>query len=135
MRNEIQVVATVLALGEDDPDVLGVIGASLALAVSDIPWNGPVGAVRIAQNKHTKEITREGIDPVLVKEAFDQRFEEIRLLRMRRALPALLPENQRPEFRDPQWDERDDPVPAWIIGVHVLFMAWTIVNLSHFVVR
>ncbi len=56
IRNEIQVVATVLAMGEDDPDVLGVIGASLALAVSDIPWNGPVGAVRIAQNQHTKEI-------------------------------------------------------------------------------
>jgi hypothetical protein len=83
------------------------------------------------RDKHTKEITREGIDPVLVKEAFDQRFEEIRLLRMRRALPALLPENQRPEFRDPQWDDRDDPVPAWIIIVHVLFMGWTIFNAHH----
>jgi hypothetical protein len=51
---------------------------------------------------HLEEIMREGIDPARVKEAFDQRFEEIRLMRMRRALPALLPENQRPEFRDPQ---------------------------------
>ncbi len=51
MRKDIQVVATVLAMGEDDPDVLGVIGASLALAVSDIPWAGPVGAVRIGQKK------------------------------------------------------------------------------------
>jgi hypothetical protein len=83
------------------------------------------------RDQHFEEITREGIDPSLVKEAFDQRFEEIRLLRMRRGLPALLPEEQRPEFRDPQWDERDDPVPAWIIGVHVLFMAWTIVNAHH----
>ncbi|MBW2479331.1 MAG: putative Na+/H+ antiporter [Deltaproteobacteria bacterium] len=83
------------------------------------------------RDKHVEEITREGIDPVLVKEAFDQRFEEIRLLRMRRALPALLPENQRPEFRDPQWDDRDDPVPAWIIIVHVLFMGWTIFNAHH----
>ncbi len=83
------------------------------------------------KEQHFKEITRKGIDPSLVKEAFDQRFEEIRLLRMRQALPALLPENQRPDFRDPQWDERDDPVPAWIIGVHVLFMAWTIFNAHH----
>ena len=48
-RNDIQVVVTVLAVGEDDPDVLAVIGASLALAISDIPWNGPVGAVRVAR--------------------------------------------------------------------------------------
>lgn len=49
LRNDIQVVINVLAMGEDDPDVLGVIGASLALSVSDIPWAGPVGAVRIAK--------------------------------------------------------------------------------------
>jgi hypothetical protein len=80
---------------------------------------------------HLEDITREGLDPALVKEAFDQRFEEIKLLQMRRALPALLSENQRPEFRDPQWDERDDPVPAWMTIVHVLFMGWTIFNAHH----
>jgi hypothetical protein len=80
---------------------------------------------------HLEEIMREGIDPARVKEAFDQRFEEIRLMRMRRALPALLPESQRPAFRDPQWDERDDPVPGWITIVHVLFMGWTIFNAHH----
>jgi len=56
IRHDIQVVINVLAIGEDDPDVLGIIGASLALGVSDIPWRGPVGAVRIARNKATKEI-------------------------------------------------------------------------------
>ena len=55
-RNDIQVVVSVLALGEDDPDVLAVIGASLALSVSDIPWNGPVGAIRIARVADTKEL-------------------------------------------------------------------------------
>lgn len=53
IRDEIQVVISVLAMGEDDPDVLGVIGASIALSVSDIPWNGPVGAVRIGRSKNT----------------------------------------------------------------------------------
>jgi hypothetical protein len=81
--------------------------------------------------QHMEDIIQEGIDPALVKEAFDQRFEEIRILQMRRALPALLPENLRPRFRDPQWDERDDPVPAWITIVHALFMAWTIYNAHH----
>lgn len=55
-RNDIQVVVSVLALGEDDPDTLAVIGASLALCVSDIPWNGPVGAVRIGRVAETKEL-------------------------------------------------------------------------------
>jgi polyribonucleotide nucleotidyltransferase len=56
IRNDVQVVVTVLALGADDPDILAVIGSSLALAISDIPWDGPVGAVRIARNAETKEL-------------------------------------------------------------------------------
>lgn len=48
LRTDVQVVITVLSIGEDDPDVLGVIGASLALSTSNIPWHGPVGAVRLA---------------------------------------------------------------------------------------
>jgi polyribonucleotide nucleotidyltransferase len=47
IRNEVQVVITVLALGEDDPAQLAVNAASLALATSSIPWGGPVAAVRI----------------------------------------------------------------------------------------
>lgn len=66
LRNEIQVIATVLSAGEDDPDVLGVIGASLALGVSDIPWDGPVGAVRIAKRKGTGEIV---INPTYTERA------------------------------------------------------------------
>ncbi len=56
LRNDIQVVVTVLAMGEDDPDVLGVIGASLALATSPIPWDGPIGAVRIGKHKETSNL-------------------------------------------------------------------------------
>src|SRR3989344_4830152 len=48
MRREVQVVATVLSIDDlNDPDALAVIGASLALGTSDIPWGGPVSAVRI----------------------------------------------------------------------------------------
>lgn len=49
IRNEVQVVITVLALDEEDPDQVAVNAASLALATSDIPWAGPVAAVRIGQ--------------------------------------------------------------------------------------
>jgi len=50
MRNDVQVVLTILSVDqENDPDVCSVIGASIALAISDIPWDGPVGAVRVAK--------------------------------------------------------------------------------------
>jgi polyribonucleotide nucleotidyltransferase len=48
--NEVQVQSIVLSAdGENDPDILSIIGASAALMVSDIPWEGPLGAVRIGR--------------------------------------------------------------------------------------
>ncbi|MEK7537010.1 MAG: polyribonucleotide nucleotidyltransferase [Patescibacteria group bacterium] len=50
IRNEIQIVATVLSFdGENDPDIPSLIGASLALMVSDIPFSGPVAGARIGE--------------------------------------------------------------------------------------
>ncbi len=52
LSREIQVVATVLSWdGENDPDVISLLSSSLALACSDIPWNGPVAAVRVARKE------------------------------------------------------------------------------------
>jgi len=52
MRNEVQVIVTVLSIdGENDPDVVSMIAASAALTLSNIPWNGPIGAVRIGRLK------------------------------------------------------------------------------------
>lgn len=56
LRIDIQVVVTVLAIGEDDPDILGVLGASLALGVSNIPWRGPVGVARMTRRKSDGKI-------------------------------------------------------------------------------
>ena len=81
--------------------------------------------------KYLPSIVKEGVDQNLVKDAFDKRFEEIKLSRMREFLPGLLPEHERPGFQDPHWDERDDPVPAWVTLVHVGFMVWTIVNAHY----
>jgi hypothetical protein len=80
------------------------------------------------EERYSEEFIEKGIDMSLAGEAFEQRFEEIKLLRMRKNFPRLLPEKKRPEFRDPQWDKRDDPVPAWVIVVHGCFMGWTILN-------
>ena len=52
MRNDVQVICTVLSYdGENDPDILAVIAASAALSISNIPWAGPVAAVRVGKTK------------------------------------------------------------------------------------
>jgi polyribonucleotide nucleotidyltransferase len=49
LRNEIQVVVTTLSMDDsNDPDAVALFGASLALSISDIPWSGPVAALRVA---------------------------------------------------------------------------------------
>ncbi len=50
MRHAVQIIVTVISFdGENDPTILAVNGASLALAVSNIPWVGPIGCVRIGK--------------------------------------------------------------------------------------
>jgi polyribonucleotide nucleotidyltransferase len=51
IRHEIQVIITILSIDQDDPDVLAVIAASLALGVSKIPFHGPVSAIRIGKHR------------------------------------------------------------------------------------
>ena len=47
-RNAVQVIATVMSTDRDaDPDIVAMIGCSAALAVSGIPFNGPIGAARV----------------------------------------------------------------------------------------
>ncbi len=72
--HEVQVVASVLSSdGEYDPDILAIIGASAALSTSDIPFEGPLGAVRVGMvegrfviNPTYKERDLSSIDLILV---------------------------------------------------------------------
>jgi hypothetical protein len=77
------------------------------------------------------ELEEKGYNKEIISDAVEERFEEARLYRTRKFLPILLPENDRAEFLDPNWDKRDDSVPVWITLVHILFMAWTIINSHH----
>src|SRR6266850_2560666 len=48
--NDTQIIAILLSAdAENDPDMLAINGASAALTISDIPWHGPIGAVRVAR--------------------------------------------------------------------------------------
>jgi polyribonucleotide nucleotidyltransferase len=64
IRNEIQVIVTTLSLDErNDADAVALFGTSLALSISDIPWNGPVAALRVASVK----------GEIIVNPSFEQR--------------------------------------------------------------
>jgi polyribonucleotide nucleotidyltransferase len=68
LKRDVQVIITVLSLEDYDPDVLAVNAASLALATSNIPWNGPVSAVRIG--------TQEGSSTFITNPTYKERDED-----------------------------------------------------------
>ena len=50
--HEVQVILTVLSIDQDnDPDLVGLIGASAALSISSVPWNGPIAGIRIGSKE------------------------------------------------------------------------------------
>ena len=67
LKRDVQVIISVLSIEDYDPDVLAVNAASLALATSDIPWNGPVSAMRIGMEKSS--------DSLIVNPNYIQRLE------------------------------------------------------------
>ncbi|CAD7845225.1 MAG: putative membrane protein [Olavius algarvensis Delta 4 endosymbiont] len=81
--------------------------------------------------KYEAEMRNKGYDLDVIREAFENRFQEVERRYLRKTIPGLMPVEERPVYRDPEWDNRDDPVPAWVICVHVLFMAWTIYNAHY----
>ena len=63
-KNEVQVIVTVLSVdGENEPDILALNAVSAALAVSRIPWNGPIGAVRVGYVKENGNAAEFIINP------------------------------------------------------------------------
>lgn len=52
LKKEVQVIITCLSWDkENDPDILGLLAASISLLISDIPWSGPIAPLRIGQEK------------------------------------------------------------------------------------
>jgi len=48
MRNDVAIVATVMSVDPDcSPEITAMIGTSIAISISDIPWNGPISAVSV----------------------------------------------------------------------------------------
>jgi polyribonucleotide nucleotidyltransferase len=72
-KSEVQVISTVMSADQmNDPDILSIIGASAALMLSHVPWEGPVGAVRIGLvggqiriNPTSEELENSDLDMVV----------------------------------------------------------------------
>ncbi len=82
-------------------------------------------------DESVNEISEDLLDQSRIEEALEQRFEDIKKQEMKKTLPGLLPEHERPPYRDPNWDNREDWVPFWMMVIHALFMIWTVVNAHH----
>ncbi len=72
IKRDVQVIISVLSIEDYDTDVLAVIAASLAVATSPIPWNGPVSAMRIGQEV--------GSDTFIVNPTYAQRVDGVESL-------------------------------------------------------
>ncbi|MDX1519013.1 MAG: polyribonucleotide nucleotidyltransferase [Gammaproteobacteria bacterium] len=72
-KNEVQIIATVMSLDDEvDPDIVAMIGASAAVAISGVPFNGPIGAARVGYkdgnyilNPSFKELADSELDLVV----------------------------------------------------------------------
>lgn len=78
--------------------------------------------------KAADSLTEEELEKYDIASTLGQRFDNIKKEEMKKSIPGLLPEDQRPPYRDPNWDSREDKVPYWIMWVHVGFMIWAIIN-------
>ncbi|MEA3467790.1 MAG: putative Na+/H+ antiporter [Thermodesulfobacteriota bacterium] len=100
---------------------------------------------RIAEELHCefdriKEVAKESAltlgswedaDLALLDDTLEQELEDLKVQKMSVSVPGLLPRDKRPRLTDPNWDRRSGKVPAWIMGVHVAFMVWTIINAHY----
>lgn len=71
IKNAVQVIVTVIAVGNTDPKTLGINACSIALHMSNIPWNGPIGAVSISKAKNENEIKINNYIPSSDESVYD----------------------------------------------------------------
>ncbi len=73
-KHDVQVVITVLSVdGENDPDVLGLVATSAAVAISPIPWNGPISGVRLGYVKGLEgEASSFLVNPTIVEQSLSE---------------------------------------------------------------
>jgi hypothetical protein len=78
-----------------------------------------------------KKLSMSEVADLDIFNAIDEKYDFIKLREFQRIVPGLLDADQKPDYHDPYWDVREDPVPIWITMVHLAFLVWTIVNIHN----
>ncbi|GAU78045.1 putative Na+/H+ antiporter [Fusibacter sp. 3D3] len=98
-----------------------------------VAFTNELDAYSLILRENIKELASEKLTPEECKlydidNAIDEKFDGIKLEEMKRTIPGLLSEEEQPTYIDPKWDQREDSVPFWVIGTHLFFLVWTVVN-------
>lgn len=98
-----------------------------------VSFSSELDAYSVILKENIKTLAQEKLSPeerskFNIENAIDEKFDGIKLEEIKRTIPGLLPDELRPKYVDPNWDQRPSKVPTWIIVVHLLFLFWTIVN-------
>ncbi len=98
-----------------------------------VSYTNELDAYSMILRENIKELASEKLTPEELKQynidtAIDEKFDGIKLEEMKRTIPGLLPKEQQPQYMDPNWDQREDHVPVWVMIVHIFFLIWTVVN-------
>ncbi len=74
LRRDVQIIITVLSYDEEsDPDFVSLVAASTAIGISNIPWGGPIGGLKVAKLKDGKTVLNPGNS--IIKESGNLAFE------------------------------------------------------------
>jgi hypothetical protein len=75
-----------------------------------------------------QKLTPEECEQYDISNAIDEKFDGIVTEELAKSIPGLTTASGLTTIYDSHWDAREDLVPLWIMGVHVFFLVWTVVN-------
>lgn len=75
-----------------------------------------------------ERLSKEELDAYAVESAIEERFEEIKREEFQRTIPGLLTDFDHTHTYDPAWDTRENPVPLWVMAVHLFLLFWTVLT-------
>jgi len=82
------------------------------------------------KRKLIRDSLEDDIEPMILEKVVDQTLEVMKEKELKREFPVLMGGRVARRECDPDWNNRDDRVPAWVMVVHLVFLAWT-VFVSH----
>ncbi|MBN2221390.1 MAG: putative Na+/H+ antiporter [Vallitaleaceae bacterium] len=98
-----------------------------------VSFSSELDAYSVILRENIKELAKEKLskeecEKYDIENAIDEKFNGIKYDEMCRTVPGLLPIEKRPAYMDPNWDQREDSVPLWIMLIHLGFLLWTVFN-------